>query len=152
MRKVLTLSAVALMLACAAPAYAQQADSETVEQRNKAIVLDFYEKALNQKDFAAAAPYLGKYIQHNPNAADGPEGLKDFLGFLKQKYPQSHSEIKQVFTDGDYVILHVFALREPGTRGNAIVDIFRLKDGKIEEHWDAVQPIPEKSANTNTMF
>jgi predicted SnoaL-like aldol condensation-catalyzing enzyme len=152
MRKVLTLSTLALMLACAVPAFAQQADSETVEQRNKAIVLDFYEKALNQKDFAAAAPYLGTYTQHNPNAADGPEGLKGFLAFLKDKYPQSHSEIKQVFTDGDYVILHVFTVREPGTRGNAIVDIFRLKDGKIEEHWDAVQPIPEKSANTNTMF
>ncbi len=62
------------------------------------------------------------------------------------------SEIKRSFVDGDYVILHVHAIREPGTRGNAIVDIFRLENGKIVEHWDAVQPIPENSANNNTMF
>jgi predicted SnoaL-like aldol condensation-catalyzing enzyme len=152
MRNALSFATVAMVMAFAAPGYAQQAAGETVQQRNKQIVLDFYEKALNQKDFAAASVYLGTYTQHNPNAADGPEGLKGFLAFLKEKYPQSHSEIKQVFTDGDYVILHVFTVRDPGTRGNAIIDIFRLKDGKIEEHWDAVQPIPEKSANNNTMF
>jgi predicted SnoaL-like aldol condensation-catalyzing enzyme len=152
MRSALSIATLALAVFTAAPSFAQQAEPSATEKRNKEIVLDFYEKALNQKDFAAASAYLGTYTQHNPNAADGPEGLKSFLAFLKEKYPQSHSEIKQVFTDGDYVILHVFALREPGTRGNAIVDIFRLKDGKIEEHWDAVQPIPEKSANSNTMF
>jgi predicted SnoaL-like aldol condensation-catalyzing enzyme len=57
-----------------------------------------------------------------------------------------------VFADGDSVILHVHALREPGTRGHAIVDIFRLEDGKIAEHWDVVQPTPEKAANPNGMF
>jgi len=50
------------------------------------------------------------------------------------------------------VILHVHAVREPGSRGNAIIDIFRLEQGKIVEHWDAVQPIPEQAANTNGMF
>lgn len=152
MRTMRLVAIAALALAFAGPSHARQADGKTVQQRNKEIVLDFYEKALNQKDFDAASVYLGTYTQHNPNAADGPKGLKGFLAFLKEKYPQSHSEIKQVFTDGDYVILHVHAIREPNTRGNAIVDIFRLKDGKIEEHWDAVQPIPEKSANSNTMF
>jgi predicted SnoaL-like aldol condensation-catalyzing enzyme len=152
MKILLSLATAAMALTLAAPGFAQDAKGQTVQERNKQIVLDFYEKALNQKDYAAASVYLGTYKQHNPNAADGPEGLKGFLAFLKEKYPQSHSEIKQVFTDGDYVILHVFTLREPNTRGNAIIDIFRLKDGKIEEHWDAVQPIPEKSANNNTMF
>jgi predicted SnoaL-like aldol condensation-catalyzing enzyme len=57
-----------------------------------------------------------------------------------------------VFADGDYVILHAHAVREPRTRGNAIVDIFRIEDGKIVEHWDVVQPIPEKAANANGMF
>ncbi|GGF72431.1 hypothetical protein GCM10007301_35300 [Azorhizobium oxalatiphilum] len=122
------------------------------EQRNKEIVLDFYEKGLNSKDFKAASVYLGTYIQHNPNAEDGPEGFRKFLEFLKEKFPQSHSRVTQVFVDGDFVILRLHALREPGTKGNAIVDIFRLKDGKIEEHWDSVQPIPETSKNTNTMF
>ena len=120
---------------------------------NKKTVVDFYEKAINQKDFDAASRYLGsRYIQHNPVAPDGAEGLKGFIGFLKSKFPDSKSEIKRVFAEGDYVILHVHAVREPGTRGRAIVDIFRLEDGKIVEHWDVVQDIPEKAANSNGMF
>ena len=142
--------ALAVMALAASPAPAADARQQ---ERDKKTVVDFYEKALNQKDFEAAAKYLGpRYTQHNPNAADGPEGLRAFLGFLKEKFPNSRSEIKRVFTDGDYVILHVHAMREPGTRGNAIVDIFRLEDGKIVEHWDVVQPIPEKAANANGMF
>jgi predicted SnoaL-like aldol condensation-catalyzing enzyme len=131
---------------------AAAADAQQMEQ-NKKTVVEFYEKAINQKDFEAASTYLGtRYTQHNPIAADGPDGLKAFLGFLKEKFPQSRSEIKRVLADGDYVILHVHAVREPGTRGSAIVDIFKLEQGKIVEHWDVVQPIPEKAANTNEMF
>ncbi len=123
------------------------------QEANKKIVVDFYEKAINQKDFEAASKHLGsRYTQHNPNAADGPEGLKAFLQFLREKFPNSRSEIKRVFADGDYVILHVHAVREPGSRGNAIIDIFKLENGKVVEHWDAVQPIPEKAANSNGMF
>src|SRR3989440_9741369 len=122
-------------------------------ERNKKAVLDFYEKGLNQKDFDAASKHFGAtYVQHNPIAADGPQGFKAFVEFLKSKFPQSRSEVKRVFAEGDYVILHVHAMREPGTRGAAIVDIFRLEDGKIVEHWDVVQPIPEKAANANGMF
>jgi predicted SnoaL-like aldol condensation-catalyzing enzyme len=139
------------LLAIAGPALADRAYSPQ-EQKNKEIVLDFYQKALNDKDYEAASKYLGKYVQHNPTAADGPEGLKAFLAYLKQNFPQSKSEITKVMVDGDYVILRVHNIRQLGTPGNAIVDIFRLQDGKIEEHWDSVQPIPEKSANGNTMF
>jgi predicted SnoaL-like aldol condensation-catalyzing enzyme len=140
----------AALLAPGAPA---RAAGTAQEEANKKVVVDFYEKAINQKDFEAASKYFGnRYVQHNPGAADGPEGLKAFLGFLKEKFPQSRSEIKRVFADGDYVILHVHAVREPGTRGSAIVDIFKLEGGKIVEHWDVVQPIPEKAANSNGMF
>ena len=141
---------VALLAAALLPAAHASAGQEAA---NKAAVLAFYEQGLNRKDADAALKYLGeRYVQHNPNAADGPEGFRQFVAFLRDKYPQSHSEIKRVFTDGDYVILHVHAVREPGTRGSAIVDIFRLEQGKIVEHWDAVQPIPEQSANANGMF
>ena len=140
-------------LALAFSLHAAYAHDQT-QERNKQAVLDFYDKGLNQKDFAAASKHFGAtYIQHNPNAADGPDGFKGFVEFLKAKFPQSKSEIKRVFADGDYVIVHVHAVREPGTRGSAIVDIFRLDaNGKIVEHWDVVQPIPEKAANNNTMF
>jgi predicted SnoaL-like aldol condensation-catalyzing enzyme len=143
--------AIAAAVLLAAPA-AHAADAQQQEQ-NKKTVVDFYEKGLNEKDFEAASKYFGpRYTQHNPNAPDGPEGFKTFLQFLKEKFPASRSEIKRVFADGDYVILHVHAVREPGTRGNAIVDIFKLENGRIVEHWDVVQPIPEKSANANGMF
>jgi predicted SnoaL-like aldol condensation-catalyzing enzyme len=123
------------------------------EEINKKVVVEFYNKAINDKDFEAASKYLGtRYTQHNPNAADGPEGLRAFLQFLKEKFPNSRSEIKRVFAEADYVILHVHAVREPGTRGSAIVDIFKLENGKVVEHWDVIQPIPEKALNTNGMF
>ncbi|BBC01697.1 MULTISPECIES: nuclear transport factor 2 family protein [Bradyrhizobium] len=129
------------------------AAGEAQQEANRKAVLAFYEKGLNQKDADAALAYVGnRYVQHNPGAADGPEGFRKFIGFLREKFPNSHSEIKRSFVDGDYVILHVHAVREPGTRGNAIVDIFKLEDGKIVEHWDVAQPVPENPANGNTMF
>lgn len=129
------------------------AGAETQQERNKRTVVEFYEAAINQKDFEAAAKYMGpRYTQHNPMAADGPAGLQAYLQFLREKFPKAHSEIKRVFSDGDHVILHVHAVRVPGTRGSAIVDIFKLEDGKVVEHWDVIQEIPEKAANGNGMF
>jgi predicted SnoaL-like aldol condensation-catalyzing enzyme len=147
----MTLAVTAFALAVASPtAYA--ADAAQMEA-NKKTVAALYDAVLNQKDFDKASQYLGpRYTQHNPGAADGPEGLKGFIAFLKDKFPNNRSEIKRIFADGDYVIVHVHAVREPGTRGNAIIDIFKLENGKVVEHWDVVQPIPEKAANENGMF
>jgi predicted SnoaL-like aldol condensation-catalyzing enzyme len=129
------LALAVLVVVALVPRPGAAADAAQQEANKKAVV-EFYDKAINQKDFGAASAYPGpRYTQHNPNAADGPEGLKAFL-----------------LADGDYVILHVHAVREPGARGNAIVDIFKLENGKIVEHWDVVQPIPEKAANSNGMF
>ena len=145
---VLTTSTVLLLGAM--PAFA---GNGAQEEANKKVVLDLYEKGINQKDFEAAAKNFGpRYVQHNPRAADGPEGFKAFIEFLKTKFPNYHSEIKRVFADGDYVILHVHNVPEPGQRGAAIVDIFRLENGKVIEHWDVRQDIPETAANNNTMF
>jgi len=143
--------ATAFSLLIASPA-ALAADAKQMEE-NKKIVAAFYDAAVNQKDFEKASQYLGpRYTQHNPLAADGREGFKGFITFLKEKFPNNRSEIKRIFADGDYVIVHVHAVREPGTRGNAIVDIFKLENGKVVEHWDVIQPIPEKAANDNGMF
>jgi predicted SnoaL-like aldol condensation-catalyzing enzyme len=147
---------ISLAIAAMLIAFAAQTTraAETAEEKaNIKNVMAFYEAAINQKDFDAASKYLGsRYVQHNPGAPDGPEGLKSFLQFLREKFPASHSEIKRAFADGDYVILHVHAVREPGSRGAAIVDIFKLEQGKVVEHWDVRQDIPEKTANNNGMF
>src|SRR4051794_5733075 len=149
MRSIL-IGLVGLLTLAVSPALAADAAKE---EANKKTVLEFYEAGLNQKDFDAAAKFFGpRYIQHNPTAPDGIEGFKAFLGFLREKFPDSHSEVKRAFAEGDFVILHVHSVREKGTRGRAIVDIFRLENGKIVEHWDVVQEIPEKPANGNTMF
>jgi predicted SnoaL-like aldol condensation-catalyzing enzyme len=132
---------------------AARAEETAKEKANKEAVLAFYDAALNKLDFEAASKYLGPfYKQHNPTAADGADGLKGFIAYLKTNFPKTHSEVTMSFADGDYVILRVHAIRTPGTAGNAIVDIFRLENGKVVEHWDSVQPVPDKSANNNTMF
>ena len=141
------LLAAAALVSLRVPALA--ADLEA----NKKIVVDFYNKGLNDKDYDAAAKYFGpRYIQHNPGGADGPQAFRKFVTFLKEKFPNSHNEIKRVIAEGDLVVLHVHSVRTPGERGRAIVDIFKVEDGKIVEHWDVIQDVPEKSANDNTMF
>ncbi len=146
----LRLLLTAALVALAPAAYC--ADTQQMEANKKAVA-EFYDLAINKKDFEAASKFLGpRYVQHNPRAADGPEGLKAFLAFLREKFPDYHSEIKRVFADGDYVIVHVHNVPTPGSRGNAIIDIFKLENGKVVEHWDVRQEIPEQSANSNTMF
>ena len=126
---------------------------EQTLETNKKAVQEFYDLIINKKDFEAARKYMGsRYKQHNPLVADRPEGLREFVEFLKTNHPEAKSEIVRTFAEGDYVILHVHSLRAPNTRGRAIVEIFRLENGKIEEHWDVIQEIPAESANPNGMF
>ena len=140
---------VSLALAATQPGHAETSRTED----NRQAVLAFYEAGLNQKDYANASRYLGPhYVQHNPMAADGKDGFAKFIGYLRANYPDSHSAIRQVFADGNFVILHVLEKLHPDDRGNAIVDIFRLEDGKIVEHWDVKQSIPDDPANQNGMF
>jgi predicted SnoaL-like aldol condensation-catalyzing enzyme len=151
MKRIALAVLIAASLACASTW--ALAGNTPQEEANKKTVIDLYEKALNQMDFEAASKHLGpRYIQHNPLAEDGAEGLKKFIEWRKQKFPNAKSVVKRAFADGDFVILHVHSVREPGERGVAIVDIFRLENGKVVEHWDVIQPIPEKAANGNGMF
>jgi predicted SnoaL-like aldol condensation-catalyzing enzyme len=126
-----------------------------MSEDNKKIVLDFYQKSLNEADVDAAFRlYGGKhYRQHNPLVGDGQDGLVEFVAWIGKNHPGARGEIKRVFAEGDFVILHshwhgLFG----GATGEAVVDIFRVEDGKVVEHWDVIQPVPEKSANSNTMF
>ena len=123
------------------------------EEKNKEIAIEFYDRALNQKDWNKARELIGnRYTQHNPAAVDGFEGIKNHIEMLKEKFPQNHGELKHALADGDLVALHMHSKRTPDSRGNAIVDMFRIENGKVVEHWDVVQAIPEKSKNDNTMF
>jgi predicted SnoaL-like aldol condensation-catalyzing enzyme len=123
-------------------------------EANKRTVREWNDLAFNQrKPEEAVAKYLGPhYRQHNPGAADGAE---PFIGFVKrfaQTYPDFRVEPKRIIAEGDYVVLHSHLILKPGDRGRAVVDIFRLENGKIVEHWDVVQEVPETPANNNTMF
>lgn len=141
------LIVLASLLFAAAPVSAQ------VNRDDEAVVLKFYQAAINDKDFAEAAKFLGPvYRQHNPRAGDGAEGLKAFIAHLKQDVPTYHSEVKRVFSDRGHVILHVHNRATPDSRGAAIIDIFRLEHGKIVEHWDVRQDIPESTASGNPVL
>jgi predicted SnoaL-like aldol condensation-catalyzing enzyme len=123
-------------------------------ERNKANVRAFYDLIINKKDFETARKlYVGpRYKQHNPLVKDYPEGLGEFINWLKENHPQANSEIVRIFADGDFVILQVHSQRPPNVH-RAIVEIFRCtEDGRIDEHWDVIQEVPETSANPNTMF
>ena len=123
------------------------------EQRNHDLVMAMFDAVLQPLDADAVDRFMAPdYVQHSPLAEPGREALKTFLRKARSETPDAVHDIKRSFVDGDYVILHVNAVREPGTRGSAIVDIFKLENGKIVEHWDVVQPVPETAANANTMF
>lgn len=121
---------------------------------NKQTVVAYLEQALNDKQPAEAAEaYLGpRYIQHNPQVADGAEAFVGFITGFTQPFPDLHLDIKRVIAEGDLVVTHSLLTVHPDDRGSAVMDIFRLADGKIVEHWDVLQPVPEEAANTNTMF
>jgi predicted SnoaL-like aldol condensation-catalyzing enzyme len=120
---------------------------------NKQTVRAFYEAAINNKDFETASKLIGPhYIQHNPLIADGIDGLSDFVAYLAVTFPRLRAGIKRIFADEDFVIAHVHGVRVPGQPGSAIVDIFKLEHGRIVEHWDVTQAIPEQSENANGMF
>ena len=126
---------------------------QTSQQSNKDLVLGLLKMAfVDGKPKEAAAKYTGPYKQHNPTVADGPEGLVQFAMAMGKQYPKMTYDIKRTFQDGDFVIVHANLKTDPKERGMAVVDIFRCQAGKVVEHWDVMQQVPETSMNKNTMF
>ena len=123
-------------------------------EQNKAVVVDFYQGVfLKHQVSSYADQYLAeKYIQHNPHVQDGKAPFINYFKAYFQQNPEAQNQIKRVIASGDLVALHVHSIQSQADRGKAIVDIFRVENGKIVEHWDVIQAIPEQSANTNSMF
>ncbi|HFJ9318613.1 ester cyclase [Bacillus tropicus] len=128
-------------------------DNVTEKEKNKKMVVDFYNEVFNKHNIDIIPKYVSEdYKQHNPFVADGRKAFMDFFKEDFVKNPNSSAEVKRVVAEGDTVALHVHSRTNSQDKGVAIVDIFRIKDGKIVEHWDVIQEIPSEAANNNTMF
>jgi NADPH:quinone reductase-like Zn-dependent oxidoreductase/predicted SnoaL-like aldol condensation-catalyzing enzyme len=120
---------------------------------HKKLVTAFVDQVLVRKDLAAIDAHLGaEYYEHNPNIPDGAAGLKAGLGSYFEQFPRLSVTPKRVIAQGDLVAVHSHYVDTPGDRGRAVMDLFRVRDGKIVEHWNAEQDVPEAAANDNTMF
>jgi len=130
-------------------------------EANKEMVINFFKTAFIERDPEKAVQlYVGSYYtQHNPFFPDGKQG---FIKKVKQWTGDNFNrqfEFKRVIAEGDYVMLHVRQILAEDDKdfgvsanGNAVIDIFRLENRKIVEHWDVVHVVPTESANNNTMF
>lgn len=122
-------------------------------EENKKNAIAFYTTAYNGNPKEAVEKYVGKeYIQHNPAVENGTQGFIDYFERMKREYPEKSIEFVRTVAEGDLVALHTHQIW-PGNDQYVTMDFFRFdENGKICEHWDAIQQIPEKSANPNTMY
>ncbi len=144
------LALIGTMSPCASPA---SASAHPREDRNLALVLKFSEAVYNRRDFALAKTMLADdFIQHNPKIPTGRRGFIDSYSAVVAHHPGLHSQILRSAADHDLVWTHVHVTDASGTYHMALINIFRIAAGKIVEHWDVIQPVPDNAANTNTMF
>jgi predicted SnoaL-like aldol condensation-catalyzing enzyme len=123
------------------------------EERNHALVLAMFDAVLKPMDSAAVDRFIAPdYVQHSPMAPPGCDALKAFLDMIRADTPDAVHDIKRSFVDGDHVIVHYHVRRTADDPGFAVIDIFRVEDGMIVEHWDVVQDVVTGGPNPNPMF
>ncbi len=123
------------------------------EQRNYDLVMGLFAEVLNPLDSSAVDRFIAPdYIQHSQLAEPGRDALKAFLDFARARSPGAVHDIKRSFVEGDHVIVHYHVRRSPDDPGLAVIDIFRIENGLIAEHWDVLQDVPSESSNPNSMF
>jgi len=123
------------------------------EQRNHDLVMGLFAEVLNPLDSSAVDRFIAPdYIQHSRLAVPGRDGLKAFLDWAKGANPDAVHDIKRSFVEGDHVIVHYHVRRTPDDPGLAVVDIFRIENGLIAEHWDTIQEIQLEGPNPNPIF
>lgn len=122
-------------------------------ETNKSNAIAFYKMPYEGEPRKAIEAYVGnEYIQHNPDVGDGFEGFIFYFERMQKEYPEKSIEFVRCIGEGDLVALHTHQIW-PGNDQYVTMDFFRFdKDGKIVEHWDSIQKIPERSANPNTMY
>ena len=153
-RTVLMALLLALTILTGGQAMAQDTRRDlATEEANLKLVVNFYEQFFNKHEVARAAEVVSEnYKQHNPEVPDGKKPFVDYFSQFFKETPQSKARIVRTATSGDLVWLQVHSTNSPSDRGQAVLDIFRVKKGKIVEHWDIIQDVPAQSANGNTMF
>ena len=122
------------------------------EEKNKQLAITAYQRIFGDLDITAVDDYMSKdFIQHNPTIADGQEGVKALVQMLVSKgTPKQKIEFKHIIAEGDIVILHSrYGMAAKEWR---FIDIYRVTNSKIVEHWDAMMQMPDKRANNNPMF
>ena len=118
------------------------------EANNAAVVVDFFQRLMNDHDFDyVSRTYAdGPYIQHNRAIPPEISGVVGYVKTLTRRFPDYSYDVKRIVSSGDIVVLHSHVTLKAQHRGNEnkgfiITDTFRLADGKLREHWDAMQAI-----------
>jgi predicted SnoaL-like aldol condensation-catalyzing enzyme len=126
-------------------------DNRKKLEANKKLVADFYQELFGDKNIDAIDKYIGDtYIQHNPALPDGKDVLKQGATQWFKGAPKEKIDIQHLGADGNFVYIHTKA--KMGDKTNSVIDIFRIENGKITEHWDVIQEVPKTSANPHPMF
>jgi len=123
-------------------------------ETNRKNAVSFYNMMFNDCEPERAIElFVGEeYIQHNPHVKSGKQGFIDYFNKMAREYPGKKVIIKRTLAEGNHVVLHCHQIW-PDNLEYAGIDIFRFDEyGKIIEHWDVLQTLPETSAHTNGMF